>query len=206
MRNLFLHFVLMTFQMSYAQVDTLANHKKRNFAWYSPSDAQKVNGLLFNFIFVGEKKGPSVTNGLEFDINPITALAAPIIFIHGALDPDFSSPSKENTAEINFNEFRKINGLKLGLGSFEKYKINGVEINATGSLETTVNGVSISLIINKQHIVNGLTLATLGNHNIKCRGIQLGLINSCPNLRGFQFGLWNKNHKRELPFINFAFK
>jgi hypothetical protein len=38
------------------------------------------------------------------------------------------------------------------------------------------------------------------------RGVQIALFNSSMNFKGIQIGLWNKNQKRSLPFINWNFK
>jgi hypothetical protein len=37
-------------------------------------------------------------------------------------------------------------------------------------------------------------------------GMQLGILNLAEELRGFQIGLWNRNARRALPFINWQFR
>jgi hypothetical protein len=60
--------------------------------------------------------------------------------------------------------------------------------------------------MNKHYVSNGLTFAFIGNHDTKCKGIQIGLINSAVDLKGLQIGLWNKNQKRSMPIINWNFR
>jgi hypothetical protein len=101
---------------------------------------------------------------------------------------------------------KTIYGLQIGIVNMDEgYIIYGLDISFAGN-ESVVNGAGISLLMNTHHIVNGLTVASVGNHNIICRGVQVGLINTCSKLTGLQFGLWNVNQKRKLPLINWNFK
>ena len=84
--------------------------------------------------------------------------------------------------------------------------INGLDINASGSFESVTNGVTVSAATNNHYVINGLTIATIANSDFKCHGVQIAMFNSCKDLKGLQFGLWNKNQRRSLPFINWAFK
>ena len=145
-------------------------------------------------------------NGIELNINPLGAFM-PFLLTINSLDPETHQPlSSENIEAINFKEYKHINGLQIGLINMEKSVINGLDINASGSFESKTNGITLSLVMNKHYVVNGVTFATIGNHDIKCNGVQIGLFNSCKDLKGIQIGLWNKNQKRSLPFINWNFK
>ena len=186
----------------YSQADEI---DKKNIAWFSPSSATHVNGLMFNFWSREDTKLSNiypVINGIEFNINPI-GFFTPFIFAIHSIDPDTHQPSYES---IDLTKCKKVNGLQIGLIDMEKSIINGLDINATGSFDTKTNGITLSLVMNKHYAVNGLTIAAIGNHDINCNGIQIALFNSCQELNGIQIGLWNVNQKRRLPFINWNFK
>jgi hypothetical protein len=177
--------------------------KKKNIIWYGPTDATKINGLLFTFWPIEKGKLP-IINGAEINLCPVAIFFAPMLLIHSVLDKDTNQPPIEEVTD--FKNFKKVNGLQIGFGNLDKTVINGIDINLSGSFDSKVNGLTISGVLNKHQEINGLTIAAMGNHDNNCKGVQIGLFNSCKNLRGFQFGLWNKNQKRKLPFINFAFK
>lgn len=178
--------------------------------WGSPSKATHVHGIMFNVFpktmksLNGDLSLPTI-NGIEFNINPISAFL-PFIYLMYSMDPNVHKPLSESLNEVEFDSFKKVNGIELAFLNMEQTIINGIDINIAGSHESKTNGVSISGIINKHYVVNGLTIGLIGNHDIKCNGVQIGLINSSNQLKGLQFGLWNKNQKRSFPIINWAFK
>lgn len=181
---------------------------KKYVVWVSPSKATHVYGLMFNFWPRDEgnsfAKFPKIY-GAEINLNPI-GLFSPFITLFHSISGETHKPIAENLDSINFKGFKKINGLQIGLINMEPTVINGLDINATGSFESKTNGITISAVMNKHYFVNGITIGVVGNHDTKCNGIQIGLINSCKQLKGFQFGLWNKNQKRSLPLINWCFR
>ena len=169
----------------------------------SPSKLEKVNGLMINVYpkdYSDSTNFPTI-NGIELGVCPLTIFFPFLIAIY-SLDPDFHQPLLDHK---KFQNHKKINGVHVSFFNMEPTLINGLDINASGSFESNVNGITCSLVINKHHNMNGLTIAILGNHDTKCNGVQVGLFNSSKKLRGFQFGLWNKNEKRSLPFINWNF-
>jgi len=169
----------------------------------SPSKLKKVNGLMFNVYPMEHSDSTSfpTINGIELGVCPLTIFFPFLIAIH-SIDPDFHQPLLDN---IKFQNHKKINGIQVSFLNMEPTLINGIDINASGSFESKVNGLTCSMIINKHHKMNGLTIGIMGNHDTECNGVQVGLFNSSKKLRGFQFGLWNKNEKRSLPFINWYF-
>jgi hypothetical protein len=179
------------------------SQESKNFIWYGPSDATHINGLMFTF-WPKEKGKLPVINGAEINLCPVAIFFAPMLLIHSVLDKDTNQPLSQELD--NFKDFKKVNGIQIGFGNLDKTVINGIDINLSGSFESKVNGITVSGVLNKHYLVNGLTIGPMGNHDINCTGIQIGLLNSCKNLRGIQIGLWNKNQKRKLPFINFAFR
>ena len=173
--------------------------------WYSPTkEATDVYGLMFNVF-------PKMTNshsnsiyGIELNISPIGFFVPFVTAIH-SIDPETHQVINTDVNEINFAKYKKIYGLQIGIANLEPSVIYGLDISLSGSFESKTNGATISLVMNKHDIINGLTIAAIGNHDTYCRGVQIGLINTCRDLRGFQIGIWNKNQKRALPIINWCF-
>jgi hypothetical protein len=191
--------------------DTISEQvdNKKYIAWYTPSKATHVYGLMFNFFpkfpdndFI--EKYPTIY-GSEININPI-GLFTPFVLIVHSLDPKTHYPVAESIDSISFDRFKIVHGIQIGLINMEPTIINGLDINVTGSFESKTNGLTISLVMNKHYVSNGLTFAFIGNHDTKCKGIQIGLINSAVDLKGLQIGLWNKNQKRSMPIINWNFR
>lgn len=187
------------------EMDTLTKTNKKFIAWVSPSKATHVYGLMFNCWPKDSLPYPKIY-GAEFNICPIGIFAPFIIAVHSL---DFNALMKITDTKpdsANFKTFKTINGLQLGFINLEPTIINGIDINASGSLNSITNGTTISITPNFHYLINGVTLSVMGNFDYKCIGIQIGLFNSCANLKGIQFGLWNKNQKRSMPFINWCFK
>jgi hypothetical protein len=181
---------------------------KKNVAWYSPSNATIVNGVMFNVfpVMINEdtKNWPKI-NGLEIEISPVS-IFSPFLAVINSLAARTHQPVDDSIQPLIKSDFKEINGLHIGLGDMESKWVNGIDISATGSFFSFVNGASISLFMNKHYKINGVSLAAFGNHDIETNGIQIGLFNSSLKLYGVQFGLWNKNQKRSLPIINWVLK
>lgn len=192
----------------FSQNDTLKNPPatdKKYIMWVSPSKATHVYGLMFNVWPKDHGPYPKI-NGIEFNICPIGAFT-PFLTALYSLDIGKMMNSNDDLLPVStLNNFKTVNGLQVGLFNPEPTVINGLDISATGSFESVTNGVTLSAVRNGHYIINGLTVAAMGNSDYTCNGVQIALINSCKNLKGFQFGIWNKNQKRSLPFINWCFK
>lgn len=190
--------------------DTLSEQvdNKKYFAWFSPSKATHVYGFMFNFF----PKFPDcdsidiypIIYGTEINLNPL-GIFVPFVLVLHSTSPVIHSPVTQKLDSIPFYRFKTVNGLQVGLINMEPTIVNGLDINVTGSFESKTNGLTFSLLMNKHHISNGLTFALIGNHDTKCNGVQIGLINSAVDLKGVQFGIWNKNQKRSMPIINWNF-
>ena len=181
---------------------------RKYIAWFYPSWATHVYGVMFNFWSPSEtnkSKRLSKTYGAEINLNPI-GLFTPFVTAVHCIDPETHKPPTNTVDSLDLGSFREINGLQIGLLNLNPTIINGLDMNLTGSFGSLTNGVTISGILNKHYIVNGVTIALIGNHDTKCNGVQIGLINTCKELKGIQLGLWNKNQKRSLPIINWCFK
>lgn len=182
---------------------------KKYIVWFTPSKVTHAYGLMFNFFprfpdYDSIDKYP-IIYGSEINLNPL-GIFFPFMLVVHSIDPETHCPVAESLDSIPFDRFKIVYGLQAGLINMEPTIVNGLDINVTGSFESKTNGLTISLVMNKHYITNGLTFALIGNHDTKCNGIQIGLINSAVELKGLQFGLWNKNQKRNMPIINWNFK
>ncbi len=183
----------------------LAQDQKRCPIWVSPSTATDVYGIMLNFWPNEFTSSYPNIYGMELNLNPIGIFVPFVLLIH-SLNSESHNFIDTNIDSIDFSVYKKIYGMQIGTINLEPSFIYGLDINISGSFHSKVNGLTLSLIMNKHDIINGLTFAMMGNHDVQCRGIQIGLINSSKNLKGLQFGLWNKNQKRSLPIINWCFK
>ena len=190
------------FAFSQEEKDTVKEKNRKYGVWYAPSKATDVYGVLFNF---AEEDSVRVY-GVEFNINPkalILTAAAPVVALFSIIVIPQWDIDNDGMYEIEFD--KKIYGLQIkGLVMDDRSIVNGLNISWVGNIGGKTNGIIISPIVNVSDVV-GLTVAPMGNHGFYCRGVQIGLFNSCDNLKGFQVGLWNKNQKRKLPIINWAF-
>ncbi|MDR1171321.1 MAG: hypothetical protein LBL24_02585 [Bacteroidales bacterium] len=183
--------------------ERLAQNRKY-VAWFFPSKVTDVYGVMFNMFPKDADEYPSIY-GMELNLCPIL-LFAPVMLATYSMVPELHEPIDYCIPDIiEYDEFKKVFGLQAGPFNMESSVIYGLDINIGGSFESIVDGASVSAIMNKHYIINGLTVAVIANHDIRCRGLQVAFINTCRDLRGFQFGLWNKNQKRSLPLINWCF-
>lgn len=201
-------FVLLCSLKLFSQEDSLKQASptdKRYIIWASPSKATHVYGLMFNIWPKDSMPYPKI-NGVEFNICPATVFS-PFILAVFSLDVGRILNMNSDSLPLNaLKNFKKINGLQLGFMNQEPTVINGLDINASGSFESVTNGLTLSAIRNEHYVINGITVAAMENLDHTCNGVQIALLNSCKQLKGFQFGLWNKNQKRSLPLMNWCFK
>ncbi|WP_298892519.1 hypothetical protein [uncultured Psychroserpens sp.] len=176
----------------------------RNIIGFSPSKAQKVNGLNINYWYNNE---PSIsTNGIELGVHPLGIPLTLLTITHPVKMISNAWAEMDNPEKAGYNSPGKINGIRFGIAFLDYKTINGIEFNLAGNYATTVNGISMTPLLNAHYNVNGLGLAVFGNIDAQVNGIQIGLFNKCKKLRGLQIGIWNKNGKRSLPFFNWQFK
>ncbi len=194
----------------YGQDSIVKKEVNRYVVWFSPEKkATQVHGLMLNFFpnnldgVEGEHGYPDV-NGIELNLNPLVVFALYPLMI-AIIIPEFYKPPEEDISTINFENFKAINGIQANIVNIESTVTNGLELNGFGSFNSKLSGVGFALFISKHYEVNGITFATLGNQDLVCNGIQIGLFNTCRQLKGIQIGLFNKNQKRSLPIINWSF-
>ena len=177
--------------------------RTRNFIWTTPVEHNtKINGWAFGgMAFPDHWKDTLVVNGLN------TEIGLGMIFLPYLLSPSPEYTIEEYDRKIRDNENVFINGVSISfLGHLSNSRISGVSLNGFCSEHTRSDGVVASFGGNIVGEFNGLVLGGIKNHSTVGRGVQIGLFNSCTQLKGFQFGLLNRNQKRTLPFINWCFK
>jgi hypothetical protein len=187
-----------------------AQLKNINGIWVTPSKIQKINGLFIETYpasWVYDSIYPRNTNGIYLNISPINFLVAGFQLIY-LIHPSLNDVIKINSALLIEKDlkYKKINGIYVGFSDLDITKLNGIALNIGSRNNGFTNGICFSLLANYHMRLNGLGIALYGNHDIECNGVQIGIFNSCKNLMGFQFGIWNKNQKRSLPFINWCFE
>lgn len=193
-----------------SQNDSINNQKssvidKKYIMWASPSKANHVYGLMFN-VWAKDSMPFPIIYGVEFNICPLGVFAPFLISIYSLDLPHTFNLADDMTDTVDYSKFKKVNGCQIGFINTEPTIINGLDINASDSFQSVTNGVTLSVATNNHYEVNGLIFASIVNSDDKCRGVQIAMFNSCNDLKGFQFGLWNKNQRRSLPLINWAFK
>ena len=99
----------------------------------------------------------------------------------------------------------KIKGLNISPGGDSgAIMIQGFSIAGIGQALYESNGLMVSGLFNRIYSFRGVNIAGLRNASSKGRGIQIGVSNYCKDFKGIQIGLWNRNGKRTLPFINWS--
>lgn len=117
-----------------------------------------------------------------------------------------------NVSSGCFMTSANVNGLSVSL--FNKINtMNGINVTGFGLQSDTLNGFSVGAY-NGVNKLNGATIG-LFNETYSLKGVQVGFYNyavvhsgvqigvfNMSKSKGFQIGLWNINHKRSMPFIN----
>lgn len=185
-------------------------------------DTETVNGISLG---VGRfiTKYADV-NGVKIDI-PGLGVFVPMGIGEDPYNPSYIENDSitlsryDNSKEsfVTLSDSSVTNGLFLSLTGDVEYCVNGVSLHPIGgrvelsngmmlsgimSFVTISNGWSASLFILSSGTTNGLTTSLFHNSTIELNGLQISLFNTSFRTKGVQIGLWNKNEKRSLPFIN----
>lgn len=179
--------------------------KRRDVIWFTPSNARFISGVNIGLQTLGLNEGDSLTiSGVNLSADVLSAIGTMYVL--------FGTPkSPRKLAElpdtIPWNEMKeRINGFSLsGGGLIGDADMRGVAINGLLCYVTRTRGVSITGLRNESARFEGVVISGMINKNVEGRGVQIGLVNRCKHLRGFQFGLWNENSKRSLPLVNWDF-
>jgi hypothetical protein len=176
---------------------------KRNIICFTPTNANKINGIAIGLWNRPHSQIIQSFNGLNFEI-----------LGSGWMTPFLGL----DDAGYTEHDMHKINGLSFGL-TLLNGRMNGLTISPTINTTFYFNGVKIGLfnfdlnksngvqlgLVNVNNMNNGLIIG-IYNKAIKTRGLQIGLVNKSEELLGIQIGLININRTRTLPFINWRTK
>lgn len=154
----------------------------------------------------------------EFSFIGLAYLMAPESSIDGGRT---NVENKVNGLNVSFGSDKDIDSNGLSVAVFGQYlqKMNGLAISSMGNSVDEQNGISVSLILNQMYEGIGISAALgnetyyykglqVGGSNIikeKGFGLQIGVYNESSDYRGIQLGLWNRNGRRSLPFVNWQF-
>lgn len=150
-----------------------------------------------------DERDSLIIRGLNIQINPFAIFAI--------MNPQLNGPYPDSidlyNELINKDWQAKIHGVNISVvNTFSEMRIKGFNLTGLITVVDEIHGISISGINNFSYIMNGVSIAGIRNRATMAKGVQIGLFNKSTDLRGFQFGLWNINGKRSLPFINWQFK
>jgi hypothetical protein len=175
----------------------------KKWVWFTPSNANKINGLNISLQCMQLKEENLKINGVHLGADVLSAIASfYALFLLGIDNIPINMPDTINRADIQ----TRVSGLSLsGGGLAGDVKMNGLSINGGISVAIQTNGLVITGSQALTGEFNGMVICGLRNKAIKGRGVQIGLLNICKHLKGVQFGLWNVNSKRKLPLINWSF-
>jgi hypothetical protein len=175
--------------------------RKRNYIWFLPFNAHRVNGISLG-VHTGSIKGkPLKINGVNINAD-IPAMFLSMFLVPHLLD---AASVKRLSDTLDTDGQVSINGLSAsGGGIIMGKKLSGLFVNGGICQSGLANGIFITGGFNYFQSVKGISIGGLRNSAIKCTGIQIGFINCCKHLKGLQLGLWNVNSKRKMPFINWG--
>lgn len=186
-----------------------STYNTRNVFWFTPCKVEEINGIALGFHAKNNKnemfneRDSLIIRGINLEINPFAIFAL--------LNPQLTGPYADS---IDFyNEYIKkdwqvkVFGFNLSLmTTINEMEIRGLNLTGLFTVVDEIHGITISGLNNFSYKMNGISIAGIRNRATFAKGIQIGLFNKSNDLRGFQFGLWNINGRRSLPFINWQFK
>ncbi|WP_299255351.1 hypothetical protein [uncultured Aquimarina sp.] len=167
-----------------------------------PFNVDEVNGFALSLSTAPFNDDETLkVNGFLIEVEPINLFAYTFGFMNGLL---FSSDSSLARNKDDMNVF--IKGLTISaVGSMSKSRQSGVTLGGVYTGIYTMRGFSLTGVHTMTYDFEGVMISGVRNQSRMGKGVQIGLFNSCKDLRGIQFGLWNKNERRSLPFINWQF-
>lgn len=178
----------------------------KKWAWFTPSKANIIKGVNIGIQTMHLEDEQLSIRGVNLNADMLSFFAAMMV-----VPRILSGNSLINLEDtVNTSNIRdKVNGLSLSAGGLVNLtggmQINGFSINGGICSATNSNGLIITGTQNFTSEFRGLVITGFRNRSIKGRGVQVGLLNVCKHLKGFQIGLWNVNSKRKLPLINWSF-
>ena len=186
--------------------DTLKKQKEplyKKGIWFTPSNANRIKGVTIGLQSMHIDGEPLAIQGVNLNADALSFLMG----IYYLIDLPFNNTliNMEDTVDKSRINIR-VRGLSLsGGGLVGPIQMKGVSINGGICVATETRGVVLTGSQNLADEFSGIVISTLRNKSVKGRGLQVGLLNICKDMKGVQLGLWNVNGKRRLPFINWSF-
>jgi hypothetical protein len=175
----------------------------KKWFWYTPSNANKISGLTVGLQTLINDDDSLVIEGVNINADLLSMFITPFLMLRIASSNNLVN--MQDTVDKTAMKSR-VTGLSLSFGGLVgEMRVRGVSINGGVCSATEVDGLLITGTQNLAHEFKGVAITSLRNMAIKGRGMQIGLLNICKDLKGVQLGLWNVNSKRKLPFINWSF-
>lgn len=186
--------------------DTVKKQKpplNKKGVWFTPSNANRIKGVTLGLQSMHAQGEPLAIQGVNLNADALSFLMS----LYSLIDLPFNNTliNMEDTVDKSGINIR-VRGLSLsGGGLVGPIQMKGVSINGAVCVATETRGVVLTGSQNLADEFSGVVISTLRNKSIKGRGLQLGLLNICKDMKGIQLGLWNVNSKRRMPFINWSF-
>jgi hypothetical protein len=186
--------------------NTLPKAKPRlvkNWFWFSPSHATQINGLCVGLESDLDDE-PLIIKGVNLNSDGTSMFIG--MFSLFRLFTDLSVANIPDTVATG-RFTNEVNGLSISLGGLmgKSLRVRGLSINGVMSAAAEMTGLHITTTQNRSDSFKGVIITGFTNRAIRGRGLQIGLVNTCKDLKGIQLGLWNMTGKRSLPFINWGF-
>lgn len=178
----------------------------RDVVWFTPSKAKRINGVNIGIVSLFGNQDSLQISGVNLNADLLSILFTMYLPF---LPLDTSWKQRETyPALVKYDPSKhRIHGLSLSAGGLiDDGYMRGLAINGSLCMMSDMRGVCITGIKNRFNEFYGLTIGGISNLSYKGRGVQIGLVNKCKDLRGVQLGLWNVNSKRKLPLINWSFR
>lgn len=185
------------------------SYDKKNIFWLTPCTVEEINGIAIGLHAKNIKnqefneRDSLIIRGLNLEINPFAVFSLMNSQLNGPY-PDSLNFYNEN---ISKDWQVKMHGVRISaVNTINEMRIKGFNLTGLITVVDEIQGVTISGINNFSYIMKGVSIAGIRNRSTFAKGVQIALFNQSTDLRGFQFGLWNINGRRSLPFINWQFK
>lgn len=177
----------------------------RDVLWFTPSKAHRINGVNIGIVSLMGNGDSLTISGVNLNADLLSLL----VTVYLPFLPKDTSWKHRQSYPVTSNydpSKHRIHGLSLSAGGvIDDGYMRGLAVNGSMCMLSDMRGVCITGIKNRFDEFYGLTIGGIANFSYKGRGLQIGLINKCKDLRGIQLGLWNVNGKRKLPLINWSF-
>jgi hypothetical protein len=171
--------------------------------WFSPTNANRVNGLNIGLQTMNIKGDTLKIHGMNLNADVLSAMMG----MYGLMFIAYGNKLSALDDTVMTKTKNQVTGLSISGGGiiFDNALVEGLSINGGIIAAEKTRGVVLTGTQSMVNNFNGLVVSGLRNVSVKGKGVQVGLLNVCKHLKGVQFGLWNVNSKRKLPFINWDF-